>query len=37
MFGRSEIGARCQTSTVIVMLLHLDMIPARDDLWPVRW
>jgi hypothetical protein len=32
MFGRAEIGVRCQTSTVIVTLAHLGMIPVRDDL-----
>ena len=37
MFGRAEIGVRCQTSTVIVTLSYLDTIAARDDLWPVRW
>jgi hypothetical protein len=36
IFGRSEIGARCQTSTVIVTLSHLDTIPPRDDLWTVH-
>jgi hypothetical protein len=37
MFGRTEIGARCRTSTLIVTLSHLDTIPPPDDLWPVRW
>jgi hypothetical protein len=32
MFGRTEIGARGQTSIVIMTLSHLDMIRARDDL-----
>jgi hypothetical protein len=32
MIGRAKIGARCQASTVIVTLSHLDTIPPRDDL-----
>jgi hypothetical protein len=36
LLGRAEIGARCQTSTVIVTLSHLDTKPPRDDLWPVH-
>jgi hypothetical protein len=36
MFGCAEIGVRCQTSILIVMLLDLEPITARDDLWPVH-